>query len=282
MSTTHYPNFNENELDWIETAAVLRQDANVDDLISSFLILFPERATHDGLSSDEIQEKLTSRFNDILYRKKREYTIRIQRKREELNQIFTDTLSVLNPLSQLAHFEQVFTDPKGKASDKLKAIEESGKIKNQLATPPPGEQAKLDAEERKFIETSYYYTQDKVLESQKSNLSVILHRKQFQPIFDSLPKDLQDEITNMEEKQGYLPLMEIAEYVQKEGHLEKANVISEIYRKDLLDEIPNLVVGPLTWKILTLGIQSISMDEVIALIKECVDELNKWRQEYLL
>lgn len=82
--TNNFPNLNDAEKGWLVQSAALRTDATVEDLIDSFLVLFPDRATHEGLTPQQIRETLTSRFNDILYRKDRGYAETIDNKRNEL------------------------------------------------------------------------------------------------------------------------------------------------------------------------------------------------------
>lgn len=102
-------------------SAALRTDASVDDLIDSFLLVFPQRAEHDGLTEKQIRQTLTSRINDILYRKARGYAETIDAKRNEYQQIFTAAFSMLNPITLMNFYEQTFADPNSKPSDKFRA-----------------------------------------------------------------------------------------------------------------------------------------------------------------
>lgn len=145
MSTNHYPNFNENETRWLVQSAALRPDANVDDLIHSFIAVFPDRAKHDGLTEVEIHETLISRINDLIYRKDRGYAEIIAEKRQEFQEMFSTAFAVLNPLSLLNYYEQTFTNPKSEPSDKFKAILEAEKLKARLFPPPtPRQQGEID------------------------------------------------------------------------------------------------------------------------------------------
>ena len=128
MDTKNYPNLNTDEKNWLVEAAALRPDANVDALIDSFLVLFTDRREHDGITTAEIRDTLKSRFNDILYRLSRGYSENIDQKKKEYETIFTAVFAVLNPLAQMNFYEQMFTDPKSKPSDKFKAINDAEKL----------------------------------------------------------------------------------------------------------------------------------------------------------
>ena len=174
-----YQNFSDIEKDWIVLAAALRPDATVDDLINSFLAVFPERAEHDGSPPAKIREILTSRINDMLYRKERGYPQTIDDLRREYQQPFTSTFAVINPLALLNHYERIFTNPKSKPSDVFKAIQAADTLKNRIV------QEEIDRQkaERK-----------KEAQIQRKRLFIHFNAQRFHAVYDQLPENLQHEI----------------------------------------------------------------------------------------
>ena len=225
-NTTHYPNLNDAEMDWLVSAASLRPDATLDDLIDSFIVLFPDRATHEELTTAEIRAKLTSRFNDVLYRTDRGYAQTIAEKRREYQQAFTSVFAVLNPLSLLNFYEQTYTNKKSKPSDKFKAIQAAEKLNDRLTDAAEKEtqrQQKWD-DDRQWLEMKFA--------DKRSELSWRVSVMQVQTFVATLPEQLQEEI-NAEYTNSDLPLSEIAlSLLRSKGMHAEAEKMSNVLRDD--------------------------------------------------
>lgn len=133
---THYPNLKASEKDWLVQTAALRESASIEELINSFLLICPERATHEGLTETQIREKLTRRFNDILNRKDSTAAETVKEKRQMFLEALEDAVdtsyAVGNPIALMNFYESIFTDKNAKNSDKFKAIKEYRALRDQL------------------------------------------------------------------------------------------------------------------------------------------------------
>ena len=265
MSTKNYPNFNDVELGWIEQAASLRPDANVEDLVNSFLIVFPERGAHDALTGAQIREKLTQRFNDVLYRKDRGYAVNIMRKRQEYVEMFTQTFSVLNPLSMMNFYEQIFTHPKSKPSDKFKAIAEAEKLKARLfAEEKP---TKKSPHERAEAMRSYE------IDDLRKKLFDGIRRKRYTSVYSKLSDALKEEIEKQydAETDGGRSLPEVVEHVlNDEGHEDVKQM--RLYFSDArMTDLPDYALVALSDRLLHGRIDALSIQEIDAIIDEILD-----------
>ena len=194
-TTNHYPNLTDAENKWIVLSAALRPDASVDDLINSFLAVFPDRTQHDGLTPKQIRETLTSRFNDILYRTDRGYAPCIAEKRNEYQHAFTQAFAVLNPLAQMNFYEQTFTDKKSKPSEKFKAINDAEKLKARLFPPPtPTQLAESDRQQK---------TLKKKADDTRKRLYWRVYRKRLSAVYNALPETIQKEIDTYPDADEY-------------------------------------------------------------------------------
>lgn len=199
----HYPNLDEKEKQWLVQSAALRPDANVEDFIDSFLALFPERAIHEGVTAAEIRKILTSRFNDILYRKERGYVQTIAEKRTEYQQTFSAVFAVLNPLPLLNYYEQIFTSQKSKPSDKFKAIQAAETLNKRIV------QEEINRQQT---------AQRKALKTCRKKLFYTLNRKRFHAVYDNLDKALQAEI-------GKYDTNKMIEVLERQGMVEELTTL---------------------------------------------------------
>lgn len=276
MSTKNYPNFNAVELGWIEQSASLRPDANVEHLVNSFLIAFPERATHDGLTAHEIREKLTQRVNDILYRKDRGYAVNIMLKRQEYAEMFTQTFSVLNPLSMLNFYEQIFTNPKSKPSDKFKAITEAEKLKARLfGEEKPTKKSPLErAEEMRSHE----------INELREKLSKSIEKKRYSSVYSNLSDALKERINEQyesakqydEEDGQYYTVESKAEIVKRvlndNNMHDEWNIMAKYYYPDpRMKDMPPYAIVALSDRLLHGRIDALSIQEIDAIIDEILD-----------
>ena len=276
MSTKNYPNFNDIELGWIEQAASLRPDANVEDLVNSFLIVFPERGTHDALTGAQIREKLTQRFNDVLYRKDRGYAVNIMHKRQEYVEIFTQTFSVLNPLSMLNFYEQIFTNPKSKPSDKFKAITEAEKLKARLfGEEKPTKKSPLErAEEMRSHE----------INELREKLSESIQSKRYSSVYSNLSDALKERINEQyesakkydEDDDRYYRVKSMAEIVKSvlndNNMHEEWNIMAKYYYPDpRMTDMPPYAIVALSDRLLHGRIDALSIQEIDAIIDEILD-----------
>lgn len=264
--TPNYPNFNDAENNWLVQSAALRTDATVDDLIDSFLAVFPDRTQHDGMTQEQIRETLTSRFNDILYRKARGYAETIDNKRNEYQQIFTAAFSVLNPLAMMNFYEQTFADPNSKPSDKFKAIQAAEKLNAKLFPEPTDEQQKQIQRQKSLLK--------KEAENKRSALYWRLREKRFHSVFDPLDEALQKEIqTEIEEDtDGFSEWEIMQEVLHRKGmndELQKLNPDISITDCKFLSDVASLEIDE---TLSNGGIEEMSPDEVDALIKSYLDK----------
>lgn len=212
-----YQNFSEIEKDWIVLAAALRPDATVDDLINSFLAHFPDRAEQDEIPPGKIRKILTSRINDMLYRKERCYAQTIDDLRREYQKPFTSTFAVINPLSLLNHYERVFTNPNSKPSDVFKAIQAAETLKERIVQEEIDRQQAEREKEAKF---------------QRRRLSIHFNATRFDTFYDQLPENLRDEIDDYDTPK-------LCEVLEREGlteALEKINSSLEIQDIEALSD----------------------------------------------
>ena len=202
MATNNYPNLTEDEINWLVNSAALRRKATVKDLIDSFFQVFPERTTHPDLSPRRIRDILTSRFNDILYRKQRGYTQIIADKRAVFQEILKDievqasfksTFSVLNAVSLLHFHEQIFTNPKAKPSDKFKAINAAEELRVRMAKElQAAEKEKAEAIHKE--ETSLYDDDEIYFFHTIYNLQERYLEKVLQQLSEPLKQEIEKEI----------------------------------------------------------------------------------------
>ena len=226
MSRKSYPHLTDSQIQWLVEAAARRPDASVDDLIDSFLVIYPDRREHDALTTDQIREKLTSRFNDVLYRKERGYAEKIAEKRTEAPKAFTTEFAVLNPVSRMNFYEQVLTDENAKTSDKFKAINEAVKLNNHLQ----------QEEERQAEEKREHHRQNLQLEAmlgeKREMLEWTVTQSQIHTFVSTLPPQLQSQIREEETHSDCIPLAEIAS-----DRLRDAGLHDEEQRlRDILDD----------------------------------------------
>ena len=263
MSTKNYLNFNDVELGWIEQAASLRPDANVEDLVNSFLIVFPERGTHDALTGAQIREKLTQRFNDVLYRKDRGYAVNIMRKRQEYVEMFTQTFSVLNPLSMMNFYEQIFTHPKSKPSDKFKAIAEAEKLKARLfAEEKP---TKKSPHERAEAMRSYE------IDDLRKKLSDGIKRKRYTSVYSKLSDALKAKIQKRLETEE-LGQVAACYYVLKDEDMhDEADIMDKYFSDARMTDMPDYALVALSDRLLHGRIADLSIQEIDAIIDEILD-----------
>ena len=276
MSTKNYPNLNDVEIGWIEQAASFRPDANVEDLINSFLIVFPERGTHDALTGAQIREKLTQRFNDVLYRKDRGYAMNIMHKRQEYAEMFTQTFSVLNPLSMLNFYEQIFTNPKSKPSDKFKAITEAEKLKARLfGEEKPTKKSALErAEEMRSHE----------INELREKLSKSIEKKRYTSVYSNLPDALKERIKEQyesakkydEDDDRYYRVESMAEIVKRvlndNNMHDEWNIMAKYYYPDpRMKDMPPYAIVALSDRLLHGRIDALSIQEIDAIIDEILD-----------
>lgn len=256
--TNNYPNLNDAENKWLLLSAALRPDASVDDLINSFITVFPDRAEHDGLTEKQIRQTLTSRFNDILYRKDRGYAQGIAEKRNEMQQAFDAGFAVLNPLAQMNFYEQMFTDPKSKPSDKFKAINDAEKLKARLFGESPKKSPAQRAEALKTYE----------IKTLREKIADIIDTKRFAAVYSTFSDTLKEKIktTANEERIG---LQEACRWVlDEEGmHAEAEMMRKCVSDKRMTDMPPNALVA-LSDRLLHGRSDDLSISEIDARIDE--------------
>lgn len=275
MSSKNYPNLSENEINWLVESASLRTDANVKDLIDSFFQCFPDRATHDGKSLQQIRDILTSRFNDILYRKDRGYTQIIAEKRTvyqkiikavENQEIFIATFSVLNPVSLLNFHEQIFTNPKSKPSDKFKSISAAEALKVRMAEDQ--QKAKLEKAKKEKVELEKAEKEKVEYRQKYHDVLREIENKRFERVIKQLPEALQAEVqARIEEGEsfGFNTSYEIAYYTLKDKGMHAAAEEIDTIRRKLYR------IGE---KLSTAGLQKFTQRCKSALKKKSFDELD--------
>lgn len=269
-TTNHYPNLTDAENKWLVLSAAHRPDASVDDLIHSFLAVFPDRTQHDGLTEKQIRDTLTSRFNDILYRKERGYAPCIAEKRNEIQHAFDAVFAVLNPLALLNFYEQMFTDPKSKPSDKFKAILEAEKLKARLFPPPtPTQQKEIDRQQEKQQEKI-----KKEAEGKRDRLWERVSRKRFSAVYDTLPEPLQKEIDNCPE--GYSEYEQMIDVFAREANLtEQRAALDSSLPYGWAEFLSDVAILEIHEKLSNGGIDEMTPDAVDALILSYLDRERK-------
>ena len=257
MSTNPYPNLNTDEKNWLVEAA-RRPDANVDALIDSFLVLFPDRREHDGLTEKQIRETLKSRFNDILYRKDRGYAEQIAEKRNEYEQTFTSVFAVLNPIAQMNFYERIFTDPKSKPSDKFKAINDAEKLKARFF----GESPKTSPAERaEALKTSEITTLRK-------KLFDIIDRKRYNAVRATLSDTLKEKIENRSKEEHFTKEEAQRIVLEEEGMHEAAEMMRKSFSDHRMKDMPPNALVALSDRLLHGRSDDLSIDEIDAIIDE--------------
>ena len=265
QQTNNFPNLNETEKGWLVQSAALRNDASVDDLIDSFLLVFPDRTQHDGMTPKQIRETLTSRFNDILYRKARGYAETIDNKRNEYQQIFTAAFSVLNPIALMNFYEQTFADPKSKPSDKFKAIQAAEKLNDKIFPPPTDEQLQQRIRQQNLLKEQ--------AKNKRSKLYWRLREKRFQSVYETLDEALQTEIqTENKADRGGLADGEIMEDVLHRygmtDEIQKLNPDISFTDCTFLSDVAILEIDE---RLSNGGIDQMSPDAIDALIKSYLE-----------
>lgn len=270
-NTNHYPNLTDAENKWLVLSAALRPDASVDDLIHSFLVVFPDRTQHDGLTEKQIRETLTSRFNDILYRKDRGYAPCIAEKRNEMQLAFDAGFAVLNPLAQMNFYEQMFTDPASKPSDKFKAINDAEKLKARLFPPPtPQQLAEIDRQQKRQRDQL-----KKEAEGIRKGLAWRVDRKRFHAVYDTLPETLQTEIDNHPDADEYSDSELMRDVLEREGMTQQRAAMKSSLpygSAEFLSDVASLEIDE---KLSNGGIDEMTPDEVDALILSYLDRERK-------
>ena len=266
-NTTHYPNLNDAENKWLVLSAALRPDASVDDLINSFLAVFPDRTQHDGLTPKQIRETLTSRFNDILYRTDRGYAPCIAEKRNEYQHAFTQAFAVLNPLAQMNFYEQTFTDPKSKPSEKFKAINDAEKLKARLFPPPNERQlAEIDRQRNRI---------KKEAEGKRKGLSRRVERKRFHAVYDTLPEPIQKEIENHPDADWYTDLERTAAVLERHDRTQERAALDSSLPDDWADFLSDVAILEISEQLSNGGIDEMTPDALDALIHSYLDPQRK-------
>ena len=261
--TNHYPNLTDAENKWLMLSAALRPDASVDDLIHSFLAVFPDRAEHDALTEKQIRDTLRSRFNDILYRKDRGYAEIIAEKRNEMQQAFDAGFAVLNPLALMNFYEQTFTDPKSKPSDKFKAINDAEKLKARLFPPPTEQQlAEIDRLRKKI---------KKEVERKRKWLPRRQYHKRFNAVYNALPEPLQKEVDDYPD--GYSSLEQMEDVLEREGMTEQRAAMDSSLPHDWADVLSDVAILEISEQ-LSNG-EKMTPDEDDALIQSYLDQQRK-------
>lgn len=260
--TPNYPNFNETEKSWLVQSAALRTDANVDDLIDSFLAVFPQRAEHEGLTQKQIRETLTSRINDILYRKARGYAETIESKRQEYQHIFTAAFSVLNPLALMNFYEQTFADPNSKPSDKFKAIQAAEKLNATLFPEPTEEQRQQTRRQQNLLKEQASNTRE--------SLSWRVHRKRFHAVYDHLDEELQTEIKDCPD--GYSEWELMQDVLHREGMTDELQKLKSDISFTDYKFLSDVAILEIDETLSNGGLEEMSIDEVDALIISYLDK----------
>jgi len=266
-NTNHYPNLNDAENKWLVKTAALRPDASVDDLINSFLAVFPDRTEHDGLTEKQIRETLTSRFNDILYRTGRGYAPCIAEKRNEMQQAFTQAFAVLNPLAQMNFYEQTFTDPKSKPSDKFKAINDAEKLKARLFPPPtPTQLAEIDRQQKRL---------KKEADDTRTRLYWRVYRKRLRAVYDALPEPLQKEIDTYPDADEYSDREIMDAVLERHEMTQERAALSSNLPDGWKDFLSAGAILEISERFSNGGIDEMTPDEVEALIHSDLDRERK-------
>ena len=249
----HYQSLNEKEKQWLVQSAALRPDASVEDFIDSFLVLFPERATHEGVTEAKIRKILTSRFNDILYRKERGYAETIAEKRSEYQQTFSAHFAVLNPLALLNYYEQIFTSEKSKPSDKFKAIQAADALNKRIV------QEEINRQQA---------AQKKQIKRNRERLFTYLNWKRFDAVYDTLDEKLQAEIEQYDTQK-------MLKVLEREGMVaEMITLMTQIPRKTFW-QLDDDAINSLNELYESKIIQDMSFLEYHELILSSLDPLDR-------
>ena len=270
-TTNHYPNLTDAENKWLVLSAALRPDANVDDLINSFIAVFPDWAEHDGLTEKQMRETLTSRFNDILYRTDRGYAEIIAEKRQEYEQMFAAAFAVLNPLVLLNFYEQTFTDPKAKPSDKFKAINDAEKLKARLFPPPtPTQLAEIDRQQKQQRDQV-----KKEAEGKRKSLSRRLDRKRQNAVYDTLSETLQKEIENHPDADWHTDLERTDAVLERHDRTEQRAALVSDLPHNWAEFLSDVAILEISDQFSNGGLDEMTPDEVDALILSYLDRERK-------
>ena len=222
-----YPYLTKDEIQWIEQSKALRPDAPIDDLITSFLALFPDRAAHPELSGEQIRQKLKTRFKDVISRRGKE---NIETRRTEYEQMFS-TYAVFDPRQQLQHYESIFTDPKSKPTEKSKAIADAEKVRAKLL--PEKSKAVRDAEAA--VERHQFEEKRQRIQKWREDIEKILQRKQHSAVYETLDEALKAEIEYPDRFDRY-DLLEIRDREDLHAELERLDIIRRDQRCEELSD----------------------------------------------
>lgn len=271
--TNHYPNLTDAENKWLLLSAALRPDASVDDLINAFITVFPDRAEHDALTEKQIRDTLTRRFNDVLYRKDRGYAEMIAEKRNDMQQAFDAGFAVLNPLAQMNFYEQTFTDPKSKPSEKFKAINDAEKLKARLFPPPTDQQlAEIDRLRKRL---------KKEAARKRKGLSRRVERKRFTAVYDTLPEPLQKEIENHPDADWSTDSERTVAVLERHDRTEQRAAMVSSLPDDWAEFLSDAAILEIDEKLSHGGLDALTPDEVDALIASYLDRERKAAREAL-
>lgn len=230
-----------------------------------FLAVFPDRAEHDGLTEKQIRETLTRRFNDILYRTDRGYAPCIAEKRNEYQQAFTSAFAVLNPLALMNFYEQTFTDPKSKPSDKFKAINDAEKLNARLFPP---------RKSRHNAETQRQQTMlEKEAKIKRHGLWERVSRKRFHAVYDTLPETLQKEIKNCPDGYSEWELME--DVLERDAMTQQRKAMESDLPDDWAEFLSDVAILEISDSFSNGGLDEMTPDEVDALIHSYLDRERK-------
>ncbi|MXV82391.1 hypothetical protein F4Z98_03375 [Candidatus Poribacteria bacterium] len=267
-TTKNYPNLTDAEKKWLVLSAALRPDASVDDLINSFLVVFPDRTQHDGLTEKQIRETLTSRVNDILYRKERGYAPCIAEKRNDMQRAFDAGFAVLNPLALMNFYEQTFTDPKSKPSDKFKAINDAEKLKARLFPPPTDQQQKeIDRQQTRL---------KKKADDTRTRVYWRVYRKRLRAVYDALPETLQKEIDTYPDADEYSDREIMDAVLERQGNLtEQRAALSSDLPVDWAEFLSAGAILEIDAQLSNGGIDEMTPDALDALIHSYLDRERK-------
>lgn len=219
-----YPYLTKDEIQWIELSKALRPDASINDLIESFLGLFPDRATHPGLTEKQIHQKMKNRFKDVISRRGKE---NIEKHIAAYEQMFS-TYAVLDPRQQLNHYESIFTDPKSKPSEKSKAISDAEKVRAKVLPEKP--KAVRDAEAE--VERQKFEEKQKHIKTWREDIARILTRKQCWAIYETLDEALKAEI----ESPNLYALLDICQREDMPAEIQRLDEIEDDKRCEALSD----------------------------------------------
>ena len=282
MTTNNYPNLTENEIDWLVLSAAQRTDVNVKDLINSFFAIFPDRATHEGMSGKMIRNILTSRFNDILYRKDRGYSQIIVEKRAAFQEVWKlmedpgaleSTFSVLNAMSLLHFHEQVFTDPKAKSSDKFKAIDAAETLRVRIERSQREASRKKPAARQEERKTIWHDDEIDFL-----NTIYNIQEKYVEQVLKQLPEALRQEIQEKIDSNRFNTPAENALYLLKEKGMSEAlekvdSILSDPRPREIGNRLSFTGLQKFTKKFSKNKLKQMSIDELDTLLDIYMDAL---------